>query len=83
MNQSDVPPGGGPGESVRALDDRAENTAGIVATDEAVNTESIEVGASITEEQVPVVNTTKYAADARRIVAKVIKTSMTGNGGTF
>ena len=50
MNQSDVPPGGGPGESVRALDDRAENTAGIVATDEAVNTESIEVGASITEE---------------------------------
>ena len=50
INQTDVPPGGGPGDSVKALDDGAEITAGIVATYEAGNTESIEVEASITEE---------------------------------
>ena len=64
INQTDIPPGGGPGESVKALDDVVDITEGNVATDEAGNTESIEEEASIAEEQVPVGDTTdEYTGD--------------------
>ena len=43
---------------MRASDDEAEITAGIVATDEDSNTNSIEVEASIAEKYVPVEDTT-------------------------
>ena len=58
LNKTHVAPCGCLGESVRALDDKAEITAGIVATYEGGNRQSIEVEASITEEQVPVEDTT-------------------------